>query len=73
MTYADCSALGDIEACEKGDKDCCFVEIREQAQQLQQLCTGCKSRNACENLRDENFHFDTNNSNGVARSNEMVR
>jgi len=61
MTYADCSAKGDLEKCEKGDKDCCFVEVRETAQSLQQLCTGCKSRNACENLRDENFHNDNRN------------
>jgi len=72
MSYADCAAKGDIEKCQKGDKDCCFVEIRETAQQLQQLCTGCKSRVACENLRDENFHFDTPNSFGKAISNEKV-
>jgi hypothetical protein len=72
MTYADCAAKGRIETCQKGDKNCCFIEIRETAQQLQQLCTGCKSKNACENLRDENFHFDTPNSLGVTSSNEKV-
>jgi len=61
MTYMDCSVKGDLEKCEKGDKDCCFVEVRETAQSLQQLCTGCKSRKACENLRDENFHNDNKN------------
>lgn len=55
MTYDKCSSEGYLEVCEKGDKDCCFVEIRETAQSLQQLCTGCKDKNACENLRDENF------------------
>ena len=72
MTHTACSSEGEIEICEKGDKDCCFIEVRETAQKLQQLCTGCKSRDACENLRDENFHFDTSNSNGVASSNEKT-
>ena len=27
MTYANCAAEGDIELCQKGDKDCCFVEV----------------------------------------------
>lgn len=72
MTYASCASEGDIELCQKGDKDCCFVEIRETAQQLQQLCTGCKDKVACENLRDENFHFDTPNSLSVTSSNEKV-
>ena len=51
MTYDKCSSEGTLEVCEKGDKDCCFVEIRETAQSLQQLCTGCKSKNACKNLQ----------------------
>lgn len=72
MTHTACSSEGEIEICEKGDRDCCFIEVRETAQKLQQLCTGCKSRDACENLRDENFHLDTNNSNGVASSNEKT-
>jgi len=61
MSYSECSAKGDFEVCSKGDKDCCFVEVRENNQALQQLCTGCKSRDACENLRDENFHNDNRN------------
>lgn len=55
MTHAKCSSEGTPEKCQKGDKDCCFIEVRETAQQLQQLCTGCKSKDACTNLRDENF------------------
>ena len=27
MTHEQCSTLGDIEICEKGDKDCCFLEV----------------------------------------------
>merc|ERR1712176_859006 len=46
---------GELQTCPKGDKDCCFVEVRETRQKLQQLCTGCKDKNACVNLRDENF------------------
>jgi len=60
MTMSDCSTEGRMEKCQKGDKDCCFVEIREQHQKLQQLCTGCKDKVACENLRDENFHVLSN-------------
>jgi len=62
MTYNDCAVKGEIQTCPKGDKDCCFVEVRETAQKLQQLCTGCKDKNACENLRDENFAPDPTGS-----------
>lgn len=60
MTMSDCSTKGRLETCSKGDRDCCFVEVREQHQKLQQLCTGCKDKVACENLRDENFHMLSN-------------
>lgn len=55
MTYATCASTGSFQECPLGDKDCCFVEIREQNQKLQQLCTGCKERTACEQNRLENF------------------
>merc|ERR1712176_163424 len=55
MNYSDCASKGRIETCTKGDKDCCFVEVRETRQKLQQLCTGCKDKKACLTLRDENF------------------
>ena len=55
MSFTNCATNGAPELCKNGDKDCCFVEVRETKQALQQLCTGCKSKNSCENLRDENF------------------
>jgi len=55
MTYATCASSGSWQTCPKGDEDCCFVEIREQEQKLQQLCTGCKDKTACEDNRAENF------------------
>jgi len=55
MTYATCASTGSWQLCPLGDKDCCFVEIREQKQKLQQLCTGCKDKTACEDNRAENF------------------
>jgi len=55
MSFTNCATNGVPELCKNGDKDCCFVEVRETKQALQQLCTGCKSKNSCENLRDENF------------------
>ena len=55
MTYASCASNGRYEECQPGDLDCCFVEVREKYQSLQQLCTGCKAKNACENLMRQNF------------------
>lgn len=55
MTYASCASTGYYETCPLGDLDCCFVEVREQQQQLQQLCTGCKDKTACEDNKAENF------------------
>jgi len=34
MTYNDCAIKGKIETCPKGDKDCCFVEVRETRQKI---------------------------------------
>jgi hypothetical protein len=55
MTYATCASGGRMELCPSGDFDCCFVEIRETNQQLQQLCTGCKDETACMDNKAENF------------------
>lgn len=55
MTYADCASTGSYEECILGDKDCCFVEVRFSHQKLQQLCTGCKDKTACEDNMAENF------------------
>merc|ERR1739838_68435 len=55
MTYANCATLGSYETCEAGDRDCCFVEIREQNQKLAQLCTGCKDATACMDNQAQNF------------------
>jgi hypothetical protein len=33
----------------------CFVEIREQSQQLMKLTTGCKSTQSCNDLKAQNF------------------
>lgn len=56
MTYATCASSGGYEDCPLGDQDCCFVEIREEYQALQQLCTGCKDKRACEDNKAENFN-----------------
>jgi len=55
MTYATCASTGSYQLCDLGDKDCCFVEMRETKGALQQLCTGCKAAQACEDNKDENF------------------
>jgi hypothetical protein len=55
MTYTGCASQGHFEVCELGDVDCCFVEIREKYQGLQQLCTGCKDATACEDNQEQNF------------------
>lgn len=56
MTYATCASGGSYQTCPLGDLDCCFVEIREEYQQLQQLCTGCKDSRACMDNKAENFN-----------------
>lgn len=55
MTYANCASGGEMEECHDGDEDCCFVEVRETQGSLQQLCTGCKDRTACEDMKGDNF------------------
>jgi len=55
MTYALCASEGSYKTCELGDEDCCFVEIRTTGQKLQQLCTGCKDKTACQDNMMENF------------------
>merc|ERR1712046_242661 len=32
MTYSQCASAGSYQLCPLGDKDCCFVEIREENQ-----------------------------------------
>jgi len=65
MSYATCASAGSWQTCPLGDKDCCFVEIREQEQKLQQLCTGCKDKTACEDNRAENFLSTTATNNEI--------
>lgn len=59
MTFASCATSGEWTQCSPdqyaGDYGVCFLELRETNQLLTQLCTGCKSRNACYNLRRQNF------------------
>lgn len=60
MSYAQCATEGRFEVCtEYGtneDQAVCFIEMREQDQKLTQLCTGCKTSQACEDLKKNNFH-----------------
>ena len=43
MTYAQCATEGTFQLCPPENvNSVCFVEYREQNQQLTQLCTGCK-------------------------------
>jgi len=55
MTYEMCATEGRFQVCPLGDKDCCFIEVREKKQKLMQLCTGCKAKRACEDNKYENF------------------
>jgi len=61
MSFAQCAGEGSFETCASdpdtttGSEAVCFLELRETNQQLQQLCTGCKSANACETLKRQNF------------------
>ena len=59
MTFSSCATSGQWQQCSPdqtaGDYGVCFLELRETNQLLTQLCTGCKSRNACYNLRRQNF------------------
>jgi hypothetical protein len=59
MNFLDCATSGEWTTCSPdqtaGDYGVCFLELREQNQLLTQLCTGCKSRNSCDNLKRQNF------------------
>merc|ERR1712131_393956 len=59
MTYVQCATEGSFQTCSEdqsnGDNGVCFVEYREQNQQLTQLCTGCKDAKSCDNLKRQNF------------------
>jgi len=55
MTFMECASKGEFTFCDQGEDNCCFVEVREKRAHLRQLCTGCKSTVACNNLRMENF------------------
>lgn len=59
MTYVQCATEGTFQKCSEdntnGDNGVCFVEYREQNQQLTQLCTGCKDATSCDNLKRQNF------------------
>jgi len=59
MTYSNCATQGYWQECSPdqtaGDNGVCFLELRETNQLMTQLCTGCKSRTACYNLRRQNF------------------
>lgn len=55
MSYEMCATEGRFQVCPLGDKDCCFIEVREKKQKLMQLCTGCKAKRACEDNKYENF------------------
>jgi len=57
MDYTTCATYGKWQYCELGDKDCCFVEVRQSHRKLQQLCTGCKAKRACEDNKKQNFKF----------------
>ena len=66
MTYSNCATEGYWQQCSPdqtaGDYGVCFLELRETNQLMTQLCTGCKSRTACYNLRRQNFVGSTGSS-----------
>jgi hypothetical protein len=54
-SFANCALHGEYRTCSLGEKDCCFVELRETKDKLQQICTGCKAYQACHDLKRQNF------------------
>lgn len=58
MTYTGC-ASAPYEQCELGDLDQCFIEIRETIGKVDHIMSGCKSKQACANLKKENFVIDS--------------
>ena len=59
MSFTACATGGYFQTCSpdqtNGDNGVCFLEMRETNQYLTQLCTGCKDRQACYDLRRQNF------------------
>lgn len=70
MSYAQCAGQGSFEICASdpdtttGRDAVCFLELRESNNRLRQLCTGCKSRNACDTLKLQNFIGSAGSSRG---------
>lgn len=66
MTFASCATSGYFQTCSpdqtNGDNGVCFLELRETNQYMQQLCTGCKDRQSCYDLRRQNFVGSTQSS-----------
>ena len=67
MSFNECAAQGHYEECTLGDKDCCFIEVRTKHQNLQQLCTGCKAKQACMDNQKQNFAIDDDTTMSVLR------
>merc|ERR1712193_346724 len=71
MSFTACATGGYFQTCSpdqtNGDNGVCFLELRETNQFLTQLCTGCKDRNSCYNLRRQNFVGSATGSSGAAQ------
>jgi hypothetical protein len=58
MSYAQCAAQGITGECNfEGDIEyrTCFLELRQIAGAVSHISTGCKSRQACDVLKAQNF------------------
>jgi len=61
MSFEECEAKGQQKACH-GHAESCFLEIRERrtpyghiAQGFMQICMGCKQKEACTQMQNQNF------------------
>ena len=59
MSFEECEAKGMEKTCHPNEGSC-FLEIRERRQNghagpFMQICMGCKSKDACDNMQNQNF------------------
>merc|ERR1711990_352382 len=56
MSFEECERKGEERQCHDNEGTC-FLEIRErrEGRKFTQICMGCKSKDACENMKAQNF------------------
>mgnify|MGYP000316539540 CR=1 FL=1 len=55
--FEKCQKIGKMKQC-GGEGDVCMIELRKRDGNVSQVCMGCKSQDACQNNKIQNFEGD---------------